>query len=89
MKYHDQKKLGRNEFMAYTSTLLFITKISKNTKSSRAGTWRQDLIQRPWRSADYCLALHGLLSLLSYRTQNHQPSDVTTHNGLGPALNNH
>ena len=27
---------------------------------------------------------HGLLSLLSYRTQDHQPIDGTTHNSLGP-----
>jgi hypothetical protein len=26
----------------------------------------------------------GLLSLLSYRTQDHQPRDGTAHNGLGP-----
>jgi hypothetical protein len=29
------------------------------------------------------LASHDLLSLLSYRTQNHQPRGGTTHNGLG------
>ena len=40
-------------------------------------------MQRPWRSAAYCLAPHGLLSLLSYRTQDHQPRDGTTHSGLG------
>jgi hypothetical protein len=27
---------------------------------------------------------HGLLSLPSYRTQDRQPRDGTTHNGLGP-----
>jgi hypothetical protein len=27
---------------------------------------------------------HGLFSLLSYRTQDHQPRDGTTHNVLGP-----
>jgi len=32
--------------------------------------------------AAYWLAYHGLLSLLSYRTQHHQPRDGTTHNGL-------
>ena len=30
------------------------------------------------------VALHSLLSLLSYRTQNHQPRDAPTHNGLAP-----
>ena len=30
-------------------------------------------MQRPWRGAAYWLAFHGLLSLLSYRAQDHQP----------------
>jgi hypothetical protein len=36
--------------------------------------------------AAYWLAPHGLLSLLSYRTQDHQPRNTTTHNGLGSLL---
>jgi len=44
----------------------------------------QELMQRPWRDVTYWLASPGLLSLLSYRTQDHQPRDGTTHNGLGP-----
>ena len=44
----------------------------------------QELMQRPWKGAAYWLAHHGLLSLLSYRTQNHQPRDGITHHGLGP-----
>jgi hypothetical protein len=41
-------------------------------------------MQRPWR-----VLLTGLLpmachSLLSYRTQDHQPRDGSTHSGLGP-----
>ena len=31
------------------------------------------------------IASPGLLSLLSYRTQDYHPRDGTTHNGLGPA----
>jgi hypothetical protein len=42
-------------------------------KEVRAGTWRQKLMQRPWRDAAYWLVSHGLLSLLSYRAQNNQP----------------
>jgi len=45
---------------------------------------KQELMQRPWRDATYWLASPGLLSLLSYRTQDHQPRDGTAHNGLGP-----
>jgi hypothetical protein len=43
-------------------------------------------MQKPWRGAASWLAPHGLLSLLSYRTQDHQLRGGTTHNGLGPSL---
>jgi hypothetical protein len=42
---------------------------------------KQELMQRPWRDVLYWLASPGLLSLLSYRTQDYQPRDATTHNG--------
>ena len=51
---------------------------------TQAGTWRQALKQRPWRSAVYWLALHGLLGLLSYRTQDHLPRAGLTHYVLSP-----
>jgi hypothetical protein len=44
--------------LAYTSTLLFITKGSQDWDSHRAGTWRQELMQRLWRAL-----LTGLLPL--------------------------
>jgi len=47
---------------------------------------KQELMQRPWRDVSYWLASPGLLSLLSYRTQDHQPGDGTTHSGLGPPI---
>jgi hypothetical protein len=68
-------------YSAYTSTLLFITKWSQDRNSCRVGPWRQELVQRPWRSAAYWFASPDLLSLLSYRTQDYQPRDSTTHNG--------
>ena len=49
----------------------------------RAGTWRQELVLKPWGSAAYWLAPYGLLSLLSYRTQGYEPRDICTHNELG------
>jgi hypothetical protein len=77
-----KKQVGEERvYLAYTSTLLFITKGSQDWNSHREGTWRQELMQRPWRDAVYWLAFPGLLSLLSYRTQDHQPRDGTTHNG--------
>lgn len=40
-------------------------------------------MRRPWRSAAaHWLALHGLLSLLSYRTQNYQSRGGMTPVGL-------
>jgi hypothetical protein len=45
---------------------------------------KQDLMQRPWRDVIYWLASPGLLSLLSYRTQDYQPRDGPTHKGPFP-----
>ena len=64
--------------------LLFITKGSQDWDSHKAGTWRQEPMQRSWRDAASWLASPGLLSLLSYRTQDYQPRDSTTHKGASP-----
>jgi hypothetical protein len=48
-------------YSAYTFTLLFITKGSQDWNSQRVGTWRQEVMQRPWR----VLLLAGLLPLAS------------------------
>jgi hypothetical protein len=78
-----KKQVGEERvYSAYTSTLLFIIRGSQDWNSSRTGTWRQELMQRPWRDAAYWLASPGLLSLLSYTTQNYQPRDGTAHSGL-------
>jgi hypothetical protein len=39
---------------------------------------KQELMQKPWRDILYWLASPGLLSLLSYRTQDCQPRDGPT-----------
>ena len=50
---------------------------------------KQELMQRPWRDVIYWLASPGLLSLLSYRTQDYQPRDGTTHKwALQPLITN-
>ena len=69
------KKQVREErvYSAYTFILLFITKGSQDRNSHTAGTWRWELIQRLWRSAACWIASPGLLSLLSYRTQDYCP----------------
>ena len=75
-KHHDQRASWvERVYLAYTSALLFITKGSQDRSSNRAGTWRQELMQRLWKDGDYWLASHGLYSLLSYRTQDHQPRE--------------
>jgi hypothetical protein len=45
---------------------------------------KQELMQRPWRDVPYWLASPGLLSLLSYGTQDYQPRDSPTHKGPFP-----
>jgi hypothetical protein len=39
-----------------------------------------------WRDVTYWFAFPGLLSLLSYRAQDYQPRDVTTHKGPSPSI---
>ena len=48
---------------------------------AQAGPWRQELKQKPWRSAAYCL----MLTCPSYTAQAHLPEeDDTSHGALGP-----
>jgi hypothetical protein len=63
LKCHDQKQVvEKRVYVAYTSTLYSITEISQGRNSSRAGTWRQELMQRPWRGAAFWLAPAACLS---------------------------
>jgi hypothetical protein len=71
---------------AYKSTSLFSLEGSQDRCSDRAGTQRQDLIERPWKGAAYWLARHGWFCLLSYGIQDHRTRDGPTHNGLDPLL---
>jgi hypothetical protein len=50
-----------------------ISEGSQDRNLNRIKPWKQELMQRPWRSADYWLAPYVLLILLSYRTQAHCP----------------
>jgi hypothetical protein len=77
-----KKQVGEERvYSAYTSILLFITKEVKI--GTQAGK-EQELMQRPGRDAPYWLAVPGLFSLLSYRTQDYQPRDSPTHKGPFP-----
>ena len=54
MKHGAPKHLGEEKvYLAYASTPQFIIEGSQGRNSSRAGTWRQELMQRPWRGAAY------------------------------------
>jgi hypothetical protein len=46
---------------------------------------KQELMQRPWRDVLYWLASPGLLSLLSYRTQDYQPRVGSQPQGAFPS----
>jgi hypothetical protein len=49
-----KKQVGEESvFSAYISTLIFITKRSEDKHAYRAGTWRQELMQRSWKGAAY------------------------------------
>lgn len=68
-KHHVQKQLQeQTAYVAYISILQLITGGSWGENSSEAGTWS--------RSAAHWLARHGLLSLLSYSSQDHQPRSI-------------
>jgi hypothetical protein len=85
IQHHNQKQAGEERVcLAFASTSLFITEGSQDRNSGRVGTWRQELMQRTWWGVVYWFAPRGLLSLLSYKTQDYLPRDGTAHNGLGP-----
>ena len=77
-----KKQVGEERVCsAYTSILLSITKeVRTGIKQVR----KQELMQRPWKDVLYWLASPGLLSLLSYKTQDYQPRDGPTHKGPFP-----
>jgi hypothetical protein len=53
-------------YLVYPIISLSITEGSQNRNCNRAGTWRQELMQKPWRGAAYWLVPHGLLNLLIF-----------------------
>lgn len=75
-----KSKLGREGF-ALASSLTS----QPITVGGRAGTLRQELVQRPWKAAANWLVLHFLLRLLSYTIQELLPrSGGAVPSKLGP-----
>jgi hypothetical protein len=77
-----KKQVGEEKVCsAYTSILLFIT------KEVRTGTQAGQEAGADAEAMEGCYLLAcspSLLSLLSYRTQDYQPRDGTTHKGPSP-----
>jgi hypothetical protein len=77
-----KKQFGEERvYSAYISILLFIT------KGCRTGTQAGQEAGADAEAMEGCSLLAcfpGLLSLLSYRTQDYQPRDGTTHKGPFP-----
>jgi hypothetical protein len=68
-------------YSAYTSTLLFITKeVRTGTQAGQKAGADAEVME----GCSYWLACPGLLSLLSYRTQDSQPRDGPTYKGPFP-----
>jgi hypothetical protein len=63
IKYQHQNQLGEERVYFH------LTLLGKSGQELKAGTWRQELLQRPQRGAANWIPLHGLLSLLSYSTR--------------------
>jgi len=74
--------LGRKGFIQLT-----LPHCCSSPKEVRTGTQagqEAGAVAEVMEDVSYWLASPGLLSLLSYRTQDYQPRDGTTHNVLGP-----
>lgn len=59
IKHRDHKQLGK-EMVYFSTPLLGHTQGNQGRTSSRAGTWKQEQMER---GAAYCLALGGLLTV--------------------------
>jgi hypothetical protein len=81
-----RSKLGRKGFIRLT--LPYCCSSPRKSGLELKQVRKQKLMQRPWRDVLYWLASPGLLSLLSYRTQDYQPRDGPTHKGLSPLITN-
>ena len=77
-----KKQLGRKGFIQLT--LPYCCSSPRQSELELKQVRKQELMHRPWRDALYWLASPGLLSLLSYRTQDYQPRNGIIHKGPFP-----
>jgi hypothetical protein len=77
-----KKHLGRKGFIQLT--IPYCCSSPRKSGLELKQVRKQELMQRPWRDVLYWLASPGLLSLLSYRTQDYQPRDGPTYKGPFP-----
>jgi hypothetical protein len=77
-----KKQLGRKGFIQLTLPYCYSSPRKSGLELKQV--MKQELMQSPWRDGLYRLASPVLLSLLSYRTQDYQPRDGTTHKGTSP-----
>lgn len=63
--------------------VIWLPGYSSSSGEAEAGTWRREVEQD--NMEEHCLLAypHGLLTLLSYKTQDHLPRGGTAHHGLG------
>jgi hypothetical protein len=82
-KHYDQEACwgGKDSF-----SLQFHIAIHQQRKSSLElkQVRKRELMPRPWRDFTYWHVSPCLFSSLSYRTQDYQSRDGTTHNGASP-----
>jgi hypothetical protein len=71
-----KKQVGEERaYSSYPSTVHHQRKSGLELTQGR----KQELMQKSWRDITYWLTSPGLLSVLSYTTQDYQPRDGTIH----------
>jgi hypothetical protein len=86
IKHCDNKQLGEERVCFHlqpSSHIPLLREVRAETQTGR--NLRQELVQRPWRSAAFWLTHHDLLSLLCLFTASRTTSkgNDPIHNGLG------